>query len=114
MPAKLPWRTTTQPRRTMPAKLPWRTTTPPRQPAPQRRQWSTVARPLLELGRAGGDAIEHFIGFREIDVEELGIEVRGVGLEQTHGFLGWRRCGRNGASGGDCRHRLLKRGGIAH
>ena len=59
--------------------------------APYRGQRLAVVRTRLELDRAGGDRVEHFVGFGQIDVEQLGIELRGVGLEQTHGFVGRRR-----------------------
>ena len=59
--------------------------------APYRRQRLAVVRTRMKLDRAGGDRVEHLVGFGQINVEQLGIELRGVGLEQTHRFLGRRR-----------------------
>ena len=75
--------------------------------AAHRGQRCAVVLPRFELHRAGGDGVEHFVGFGQIDIEQLGIELRGVGLEQTDGFLGRRGCRRRRPGCGDRRHRFL-------
>ena len=81
--------------------------------AARRAQRFAVAVVLLENGALRRDGVQHFARLGEIDVEQLGVESRSVGVQQPLRFLGDRRRGRGAAGGGDRRHRGRQRGGSA-
>ncbi len=66
----------------------------------------------LEHRRIRGDAVDHFVGLGEVDVEQFRVEPRGVGFEQAHRLFR-RRDRRCDLAAGDGADRLLQLGGIA-